>query len=863
MDSLDFKKLIYGLKLGLISGAALGLVRAAFFLVNENYQFEEIKFTAVNLFCSSVNQLTLFALLFCFAFAVLWLFFRNLESLALSTIFTALIFLPAAYLLNKKYLPGIFEVKSLIGNALLILLALITTWTMFRRWLKDWHFVKRVCHKFVLLAALALIGGVNLAYRLQPAAVRLDTQSADPRQILTLFDSQMLGESVSFEEHGAGVNSSVEQILRKYLETKVIQRFEAVVRKIGGYDSQTVIAHADSILKRRFTFVNISRTLPKKIDWRTNPTKDKVWLFNLNRQEWLWDLPAAFHLTRDQKYVRAFEEIMSGWFEQNPMPDWKNESDAAWRLMETSLRMTSSWLDAFTIFYFYHQLSDELTWRMLASFHAHAQFLMHFRSPGRNHLLQETFGLMAVAGVFPEFKMAPKWLKIANLRLDTVLNNEIYPDGGYNEVSTFYHRFVVRILQQMADFAKENRVQLSDYFYEKLEQMYEFLLYVARPDGMMPQMNDGFTSKDLRILFEHPAEYFDRADFEYFASNGVHGQEPEQRSAAFPYSGIYVMRSDWKDMARWMIVDAGLFGSAHGHEDKLSFELFAFGKPFIVESGTYTYIYNHWHKYFESSFAHNTIVVDNKSQMRQPNPDRWVATPPTKLPNAWYSNPVFDYLESSYRQGYGNNKEAILQGVEHTRRILFVKPDYWLLWDVITGEGQHKLDQLFHFAPDVQLQIANVQNVQVRHESGPVLLMKTLRPAGVLAKQFYGADAPLQGWISPKYGVKEKAPVLDFRITENLPVAFVTVLYPIQKDDAVQQVKVEWLPTLVKDKHLQDAEAIALKVTSADGTDYILMAPGVTGIKRFGEHKTPSQLYVNRTSADGSQKQEQIELMGK
>jgi len=38
-----------------------------------------------------------------------------------------------------------------------------------------------------------------------------------------------------------------------------------------------------------------------------------------------------------------------------------------------------------------------------------------------------------------------------------------------------------------------------------------------------------------------------------------------------------------------MIIDAGPYGTAHQHEDKLNFELYAYGNHLVVDPGTYRY----------------------------------------------------------------------------------------------------------------------------------------------------------------------------------------------------------------------------------------------------------------------------------
>jgi hypothetical protein len=854
MDLSIGRKAALGLKLGLMAGVALGFGRLVWFLISENYQLTEIRSTLFNLAANSVNTFTFWAMLISIAFIAVWIFYPRLEGLCLAGLISAIVFLPIVYCVNKNYLPGVREIKSLVGNGMMGATALAFTFLIFR-WMRNARFLHRFARTSIFITALVLLVAINVAFRLQPIHQRLQPAPTDPRKLMALFDLKAIAS-----DHTNGGEAVTSASFQNYFARKFAARQPELRKRIAQLDSAKIIAHADSILSRRFTFVGVSKTLPEKIQWRNNPTKDFVWLFNLNRQEWLWDLAAAYFLTGDETYARDFELILSDWFPQNPMMKWKNESDPVWRLIDSSLRLTASWLDALTVFFPGDAISDDLKWKMLASIHDHAQFLMHFRSPGRNHLMQETFGLMAAAAVIPEFKMSPRWLEVAKLRLDRVLTEEIYPDGGYNELSTFYHRFVIRILQQIADFAEENGVKLSDFFYNRLETMYEFLMYLSWPDGAMPAMNDGFHAKNMRVLYDAPAKTFERADFKFFASEGKEGTEPPQRSIGFPYSGIYVMRSDWSSDARYMIVDAGLFGSSHGHEDKLSFELFAFGKPFIIESGTYTYVYNRWHQYFESSFAHNTIVVDQRSQLRQADEKNWVSSPPRQQPNVWISNHNFDYLESRFDDGYGNRKEDILRGVTHTRRLLFVKPDYWILWDIVDGAGSRTAEQLFHFAVETKVEILDQKNIRVDYAGGSALLISNLTEELALTKMI-GEEEPIQGWFSPEYGSKMSAPVVSVESRGELPRVFISVLYPAKRAAQLDSLRIETLPVTIDGKQLDASQAAALKIQFAHSSDYILIAPGLEGEKHFENFRTAAKLFLNRQNVDGSETIEQISDM--
>jgi len=147
--------------------------------------------------------------------------------------------------------------------------------------------------------------------------------------------------------------------------------------------------------------------------------------------------------------------------------------------------------------------------------------------------------------------------------------------------------------------------------------MYQMLAYLIRPDGTFPEINDGFLHwKPIRLA--KAGRLFNRPDFCFVGSQGTEGSPPSKTSIAIQDAGFCVMRTDWTSQARYLFFDAGPFGGPHGHEDKLNIEVCAFGQPFIVDSGSYTYHrQDPFRTYFVGSSGHNTILVDGQSQIRR------------------------------------------------------------------------------------------------------------------------------------------------------------------------------------------------------------------------------------------------------
>jgi hypothetical protein len=110
------------------------------------------------------------------------------------------------------------------------------------------------------------------------------------------------------------------------------------------------------------------------------------------------------------------------------------------------------------------------------------------------------------------------------------------------------------------------------------------------------------------------------------------------------------------------------------------FVLDAYGSEWVIGPG-YAHEGSEFHDYTDKymcgdGMSYNTISLDGIGQ-KQGNRDRYALKP---LDNTWLTNPLFDFLEGNYDFG--------AQGLDvlHTRSILFIKPEYWVVIDRLTGE---------------------------------------------------------------------------------------------------------------------------------------------------------------------------------
>jgi hypothetical protein len=618
---------------------------------------------------------------------------------------------------------------------------------------------------------------------------------------------------------------------------------------------QDIVSLADSILEHRFVLgLNPPMLTPEgKIAWHLNPTSDREWLYALNRHGWWPVLGLAYAQTGDERYANTFVSQMLDWVAQKPPPARRDEKSPSWRLMEVGMRLRVSWIPCFGLFYNSEAFTYAAKLTMLRSIYDHARFLSLFKT-NRNHLLRESNGLAYVGTYFPEFKEASHWRQLAFTRLDESLVEQVNRDGSHIEGSTGYQSLVIDEFQNTYELLQANNLSLpKEDLADWLERMVHVMAYVVRPDGTFPQVNDGSIYWESSQLAQ-AGEALGRDDFVFIGTGGKQGACPMHTSVAFQDAGLYVMRSDWRSDARYLLFDAGPYGGPHGHEDKLSIELSAFGQVFIADPGTYTYNKaDPFRAYFVSSQAHNTVLVDGRSQVRRWRRENLSPTTAVGAYATWISHPDFDYVSASYGDGYGwfsfqrPQDAAIVADVTHTRRVLFVKPDYWVIVDELDASMPHDYQVLFHTVSDIVASIGADNRVVLGTPDtvpeGATLQIIPVSPQDVEVSCLAGSEAPIQGWYSPSSRHKAPAYAVIYERRGSASTVMTTLLYPCAGGQAGDEVCIRPLA-------VTGSAGLGFVVSTDRGSDYLLFALD-DGAKQFGPYQSRGVVAGVRTDKDG------------
>ena len=557
------------------------------------------------------------------------------------------------------------------------------------------------------------------------------------------------------------------------------------------------VANAERILANEFNFNNEKHALGESFDWRINPSKDLEWLILLHKFYYLKDLAGAYDYTQDERYAQKWLSLIDSWITQ--VPDGFIDSQVTGRRLQ-------QWLlsyQTFVVKWHSSAITPIFFERFMRSVNSQTHYLCTHLTPEGNHRTLELYAIFLVAATFPELQSAHWFLEFSKQKLLENMRHDLLPDGVHRELSTDYHHTVLKNYLRFRGLAALKGIKLPEARDSLLKQAIEFSYTVHKPDGFIPAINDGDCNSYLPLL-KKAHTYYPDEHLRYVISKGEAGVPPTQRSRGFADSGYYILRSDWSvkpcSDALYLFFDCAPLGfGSHGHYDALNFELAAYGQSLIVDPGRYTYSEHttdgvNWRHYFKVTAAHNTIVVDGLDQMPY-RCGRPVDREPVTTLKQFVSTTGFDFLHGQVTSHQ--------YPVVHERMIFLMLPEYWIVTDRLTAEDNHNYDLYFHLASRAQDQTSLVGN-DVCH---------VIRSPNLLIAQPYLPDISLaieQGYVSPEYGLKHKAPVIKFSKQHAGTTVFNTVLYPFKDEPPVLQIK--QLPVLHKRRLCKSSEASALQI---------------------------------------------------
>ncbi|MDV4149801.1 alginate lyase family protein [Clostridium sp. AL.422] len=479
-----------------------------------------------------------------------------------------------------------------------------------------------------------------------------------------------------------------------------------------------ILPVADDVVNKKFIFnlrwdmerTTVAEEFDNEINWLHIPGDDPEWIYQFNRHRFWICLGQAYVMTKNEKYAKAFVEQITHWIKNVKFDDEKNA--LAWRTIEAGLRL-EYWLKAIRYFKNSPYLTEEVYEIFEVSVKEHAEFLMGMYDTFRlvsNWGVLQNHGLFIAGVMLPESERTIEYRNESLRRLAEEIEVQVYEDGVHWEQSPMYHNEVAHCYLDIKILCDRNNIELPEVIKRKLYKMAYGTFYHKKPDHNEIMMGDS-DDIDVRDIVTKAAYLYkdgvlkfggyDKFDFDCIWDLGVEAareyidiakSKPKETAIELKESGNYYLHSDWSEDENFFHFHCGTLGAGHGHSDKLHIDLFANGEDILVDSGRYTYVDKPERYEFKDPSAHNTITVDGEDFIVCVDP--WECSKLTRAINQkMVKSKDYDYVEGGHL-GYYDIKGG---GVYINRRIIYIKPDIYVIVDEFYSGSRHKYNQYFHF----------------------------------------------------------------------------------------------------------------------------------------------------------------------
>lgn len=494
--------------------------------------------------------------------------------------------------------------------------------------------------------------------------------------------------------------------LKDYCYTHFPKDIEHILRIADEVSQQTFLFDLPWDMERTY----IPYTFKGEIDWAYTPNEDPEWIFMLSRHRYMLCLGQAYSLTQDDKYVDTFINLASHFIDNTELTE--ASTSTTWRTIDVGIRI-ENWIKAYIHMQDSPSMTEAFKNKLFASLIEQGTYLYNFHNPFRtlsNWGVLQYNGLFLLGLFMPEHPMSNDFIKTSLMHLEEQAHIQVLDDGAHWEQSPMYHNEVLHCFLNIVHLASINNIELPSVILEKTQAMCYANLYWAKPNHKQVTQSDS-DDTDIRdlitkgaYLFKDPVlKYgaYDMLDFEAVWDlgfeaiaiyNSLESHAPTHSSYALSDSGNYYLRDSWAENSNFMHFRCGALGSGHGHADLLHIDLSAHGEDILVDSGRYTYTETKERLDLKSSFAHNTTTIDN--------------IPFSECTDSWGYGHLAKYVKGDFvikgnyematgsHLGYMNLSNG---GIFTGRKVIYIKPDIYVIVDTFYGQGTHTYKQHFHF----------------------------------------------------------------------------------------------------------------------------------------------------------------------
>ena len=196
--------------------------------------------------------------------------------------------------------------------------------------------------------------------------------------------------------------------------------------------------------------------------------------------------------------------------------------------------------------------------------------------------------------------------------------------------------------------------------------------------------------------------------------------------------------------------------SGHDQPDNGTFELYAYGRWLMPDTGFYTYGHDAegraWHR---QTRVHQTMTLDGKDVLDDGRHLLWVSE--------GSDSDVLVVENGAY------------ENLTHRRSVWFVNRSFFVLLDEAIGDARGQLDLHFQFAPGDVVFDDSHKRAYTQFDDANVVVQSASNVPVSIAEE--------DGWFAWAYGHRTPRKAFRFALAENAPTAFLTVVLPYKGVD--------------------------------------------------------------------------------
>ncbi len=378
--------------------------------------------------------------------------------------------------------------------------------------------------------------------------------------------------------------------------------------------------------------------------------------------------------------------------------------------------------------HFHDKLSDTKKNKLLSFIIYEANLLMedHFNTRGTNHGLYQDIAAFTYLYCFQN--------KYSNYKLEDIAKNiceyfnfAITDEGVLKEHSPVYQALILENMKVIFNVFKKIGFDVKD-MQDKINKMVDYCVNIMMPNQLLPRIGDG---TEGRLSWASSLEKFVDLD-----------KVKPKENIVYPESGYAVFRKDIdkKEKSTYVLFYNAYNSFYHKHSDENGLIIYRDGE-IITEAGANGYQYDDpYTKYAYSSWAHNTLIVNDKGLVEEKN-----------IPNDYNYNGT--YID---KYDINNPLNVSITGVteryknvKFERNVLYKKKkDMIIVKDIVSSNVDNKYTILWNLAVDLDVKMINNNKLEVYRNDKRVMAIVIKSSSKYDISLIKGQKEPrLLGWM--------------------------------------------------------------------------------------------------------------------